>query len=486
MRRVLGVLAAVVAVLLVVVVANTLRFRSRQVAVAVAPAATLRPGVAERMAAALRFRTISHQDTAAFDAEPFRGLHRHLEESFPEAHRALRREVVGGFSLLFTWTGAAPQEPPILLLAHLDVVPAEGWAGRAWTHPPFAGTIADGYIWGRGALDDKAAVLGLLEAVDHLVADGFAPRRTVYLAFGHDEEIGGQEGATVIARQLAARGVRPEFVLDEGLAVADGVVAGVSAPVALVGIAEKGYLSLELVVESPGGHSSRPPPRTAVGILATAVDRLERHQAPAAIEGATRRLLEFAGPEMGFLNRMALANLWLFSPLVRRQLAATPETNALIRTTTAPTMLEGSVKDNVLPTRARAVVNFRIRPGDSVEGVVEHVRSTIDDERVAIAPLGMKPSEPSPEAAIDNGAFTTLQRTILEVFPGAVVAPSLVLGATDSRHYAGLTPNVYRFLPFRFVAEDYTRVHGIDERIAVADYERAVQFYMRLIRNAAR
>jgi carboxypeptidase PM20D1 len=485
MRRGLLVLLLGLVALAAVVLARALAFRSRQVAAEPVAPIGVDAGAAERLARALTFRTISYQDPGQTDAAEFRGLHRHLEASFPAVHRTLRREVVADLSLLFTWSGREPAARPLLFLGHLDVVPVETEA--AWSQPPFAGRIADGHVWGRGALDDKLGVMGLLEAVEALLRAGFQPRPTIHLAFGYDEEVGGRRGAMAIAALLAERGIRPELVLDEGLPVALDQVPGVRQPVATVGIAEKGYVSVELVVESEGGHSSMPPPETAVGILAKAIARLEANHPAPALAGATRQLLAFVGPHVELGRRLALANLWLFGPLVERQLARSPATDALIRTTTAPTMLEGSIKENVLPARARAVVNFRIRPGDSVAAVLDHVRRTVGDDRVRAASLPATLSEPSPESSVESAAFQTLARTIRQVFPDALVAPSLVAGATDARHYTALAPEaVYRFLPVRLRAEDRRRLHGANERVAIAGYEDAVRFYARLITNAAR
>jgi carboxypeptidase PM20D1 len=483
MRRVPGLVAAVFAVLVVVVAANTLRFRSRRPPVEPAPPLALAPETVQHLAAALRFRTVSHQDPAEDDRAVFTAFHRWLAETFPRAQATLAPETVAGASLLFTWKGRAADAAPVLLLAHQDVVPVDPATERAWTHPPFAGEIADGFVWGRGALDDKASLVALLEAVERLLADGFEPRRTVYLAFGHDEEVGGTHGATTLAARLAERGVVPLVVLDEGLAVTEGIVSDVALPVALVGVAEKGYVSIELVVQAEGGHSSTPPRETAVGILATALARLERSQMPARITGPVRRLFEAIGPEMSLPNRVGLANLWLFAPLVIRTLTASPETSALVRTTTAPTILEAGIKENVLPVRARAVVNFRVLPGDGTADVLAHVTAVVADPRVVATPLRTTLSEPSPESRVDSAGFAAIARTIREIFPAAVVAPSLVLGATDARHYASLGADVYRFLPLRVRAGDLRRIHGIDERVAVDDWANAVRFYARLIRN---
>lgn len=486
MKRGLAVGLLGVLLLAAGLVVRALSVPSRQIVVERVAPMPVDPGAVGRLARAVTFRTVSYQDPAETDPEQFRALHRHLESSFPGVHRTLRREMVSGLSLLFTWTGKDASAHPLLFLSHQDVVPVESEA--AWSHPPFAGDVADEYVWGRGTLDDKLGVLGLLEAIETLLRDGFQPRRTIYLAFGHDEEILGPRGAPALATLLAERGVKPELVLDEGLPVVVGQVPGVRVPVATVGIAEKGYVSVELTVEGEGGHSSMPPVETPIGILANALARVEAHRPRAALTAPVRALLATVARHMDLGRRLAMANLWLFGPLVEWQLTGAPTTDALVRTTTAPTMLEGGPKENVLPTRARAVVNFRIRPGDSVASVLDHVRATANDGRVQVAPLpGAVVSEPSPESSTDSPAFETLARTIREVFPDAIVAPSLVLGATDARYYATLAPGaVYRFLPVRLRADDRKRVHGIDERIAVAGYGDAIRFYARLIRNADR
>ncbi|HEV2147832.1 MAG TPA: M20 family peptidase [Longimicrobiaceae bacterium] len=480
----LGVLLG--AVLLVgVLVARAFGFTSRQVpAEPAAPFATDTAAAAERLAGALRIPTISFSDTLAADGPEWAQMHAYLERSFPRVHAALRRETVGRHALLFTWPGTDPSLPPVLLAGHMDVVPVEPGTEAAWTHGPFAGEVADGFVWGRGAIDDKSGVLGILEAVEGLMAEGFRPRRTVLLAFGADEEVGGREGAARIAALLRARGVRPEWVVDEGGAVFQGMMPGLEAPVALVGVAEKGFVSVELVARGGGGHSSMPPRQTAVGILARAVSRLEENPLPSGIRGATGLLFDYAGPEMPFGMRLLFANRWLFGPLVERQLAAKPATDATLRTTTAATVFQGGTKDNVLPSQARAVVNFRILPGDSIAGVLEHVRRTVDDPRVEVRAKGFA-SEPSPVSSTESAGWKVLQRSIRQTFPDAVVAPYLVVGATDARYYAGLSESVYRFLPVRLTAADLARMHGTDERVGVADYATAVRFYAQLLRNGA-
>lgn len=485
MKRILLLLGVVLVLLLAVVLARTAMVESKQVRTEpVADLAVDARAAAERLAGAIRFPTISHEGGARVDDAAFRGLHQYLEQSFPRVHSALKREVVAGFSLLYTWQGTDPQLPPILLMSHTDVVPVEPGTEKAWTHPPFSGRIVDGYVWGRGAMDDKAGVLGILEAVELLLGKGYRPERTVYLAFGHDEEVGGAKGAAALAAVLEKRGVRPDFILDEGGIIAEGIVPGVEAPVALISTAEKGYVSVELVAEAAGGHSSMPPRNTAIGKLAEAVRRLEENPLPARIDGATKRSFEYLAPEMPFGPRMFLANLWLFGPLAERKFGADPAADSRIRTTTAATVFQGGVKENVLPSRARAVVNFRILPGDTIEGVLRHVRETVGPD-VKVAVTGSFPTEPSPESAVHGPEFGLLQRTIAQVFPGMLVSPNLLSGGTDTKHYRKLSRNVYRFLPVRIGEGDLARIHGTNERIGVESYGEAVRFYAQLLRNGS-
>src|SRR3954447_13584405 len=381
LRRALALAAFVVLLVGTIVVIRTATFHSRQVpasptAIAAAAHEPVDARVmAEHLGQAVQFQTVSYQDPARFDAEAFRGLHRFLEATYPKLHATLKRELVGDFSLLYTWEGADRSLPPVLLLAHQDVVPVE--SPRAWRHAPFGGEIADGAVWGRGAVDCKGSLIGTLEAVESLVAGVFRPRRTVLLAFGHDEEVGGRRGARAIAALLERRGVRLEFVLDEGGAITSGIVRGVDRGVAAVGIAEKGYVTLELHATTDGGHSSMPPAHTAAGVLAAAIARLEDDPFPASVNDVTRQTLDYLGPEMSLSRRTALANLWLFGPIVRRQFLAAPATAAMLRTTTAVTMLRAGIKENVLPADAAAVVNFRIIPGESTESVTDRVRAVI-------------------------------------------------------------------------------------------------------------
>lgn len=440
---------------------------------------------AERLAGAIRVRTISAEDPAAFEAAVFRAMHAYLQVSFPRVHGHLLRETVGDHSLLYTWQGSDPRLHPILLAGHLDVVPVEDATESKWQHEPFSGRISDGFIWGRGAIDNKSTVIGTLEAVEMLLAEGVRPARTVYLAFGHDEEVGGTEGAREIAALLKSRGVTLDMVVDEGGVISDGVLPGVAAPVALVGVAEKGFVTLELSTRVGGLHSSMPPRESAIGILSAAITRLENDQMPARLEGATQQLFETIGPQFPPVQRAMFANLWLTKPLVLRNLEKSPGTNAMVRSTTAPTIFRAGTKDNVLPSSARAVINFRILPGDSIDTVTAHVRRVVADSRVEIAIGGRFTAEPSPVSSSETESFRTVSRAIRSVVPEALVAPYLVVVVTDARHYSELTDNVFRFLPLRLTARDLERIHGADERIAILDYYAAIRIYRQLLVDAA-
>ena len=481
MKRLACVLLALTVTLSGVIVLRTVRFTSRQITVP--PAGEMRVDTAallDRLANAIQFRTISSLDPARAANEEFERFHEFLSEAFPQVRTQLKREIIGGHSLLYSWPGRDRALKPVLLMAHMDVVPA---VDGGWRHAPFSGAIADGYVWGRGAMDDKSSLMAILEAVEHLLRDGFVPARTIYLAFGHDEEVGGHRGAAKIAQLLRARDVQLEFVLDEGLNVVDGIIPGITAPVALVGIAEKGYVSLRLAVETAGGHSSVPPARTAIGIISRALHRLETTRFRSRLSGPTRRMFEFLGPEMNWLNKLALANLWLFAPFIKKQMAQSPLTNAAIRTTLAPTLFHAGVADNVLPANASAVVNLRLLPGDTIAAVVAQVRRVISEPRIKITPLPLQ-MEASPVSEVATPGFELIQRTTHQIVPEALLAPALLVAATDSRHYAGLTKNIFRFLPITVGPEDTRRYHGTDERIAARDYERLVRFYAQLIRNA--
>lgn len=483
-RPVLWGIGSLVLVVGLVVGTRTFLLESRQ-GDAPAPAPiSVAEDASEHLAQALRFRTVTKRDPAALDTAAYRALYDYLETAFPAVHRTLDTTHVNGLSRLYTWTGADTTAAPIVLMAHVDVVPVEPGTRSEWTHPPFSGTVSDGHVWGRGALDDKASAVGLLEALSTLIRTDGQPSRTVHVALGHDEEVGGPRGARAIAERITEDGTSPAIVVDEGGAITKGALPGLDRPLAVVGIAEKGYLSIELRAEAPGGHSSAPPDSTSIEILNAALGRLLDNPLPSRLDGVTGQMLDYVAPEMDVMFRMVLANRWLTGPAIRYALNRKPTTKAAIRTVQVPTRLDAGVKDNVIPSSATATINYRILPSQSVEEVLAHVRSSIGNLPVTIE-TGQT-SEPTPVSDVEGTPFRVLQRTIRQVTSDSVVvAPYLVPGATDSRYYADATEHVYRFLPYTLSTEDRGRIHGTDERILIEDYRTVVRFYVQLLRNAS-
>lgn len=484
-RRIILLLSGILLLLILIIAGNTWRHASRQIPVTPAPVLSLdENALSGRLAGALRIKTISAGDGQTAQEE-FRQMHQLMATSFPLIHRQLQREVIGGHSLLYRWEGSDPLAQPVLLMAHQDVVPIAPGTEARWEQPPFAGVVKDGMIWGRGAWDDKGNLFAIMEAVERLLADGYKPRRTIYLAFGHDEEVGGLQGAKVIAQLLESRHLQFAFILDEGMLVTEGILKGLKPAAALIGVAEKGYASVHLSMDATPGHSSMPPQKTAIGMMSTALSQLEQKQLPANIRGVALDMFETIAPEMDGVNRVLLSNLWLFGPLVQSQLEKASSTNAILRTTTALTTIHAGNKDNVLPGHIDATVNFRTLPGDTQASMIEHIRKTVGNDALHITALPGN-SEPSQVAASDSAAYQTLNRTVREVFADTIVAPGLMLGATDSRHFEKLSQHIFKFSPVRATSDDLPRFHGTNERISVKNYVEMIRFYHQLLINSSK
>ncbi|MDX5332354.1 MAG: M20 family peptidase [Caulobacteraceae bacterium] len=435
---------------------------------------------AGRLSEAITFRTVSHQDAADNDLDQWSRFHAWLQATYPQAHRVMRREIVAGHTLVYSWAGTDPRLDPIVLMAHQDVVPAD--AAEGWTHPPFEGVIAEGAVWGRGAVDDKGSLVGLFEAVETLAAAGFKPRRTVILISGHDEEVGGT-GAQAANALMKSRNLSAQFVLDEGLlVVADNPLTG--GPAALIGVAEKGYGTLIVTARAEGGHSSSPPPETSVGVLARAVTAISEDPFPMRLQGPGADMLAVLGADAGLPLRVALANTWATEPLIVRQMAATPAGAALLHTTIAPTMLEGADKENILPREARAWINYRIAPGDTSDEVMAKARAAVGDLPVELA-WSRPPQEASKVSSTDSESWKTIAALAADV-TGAPVAPGLVVAGTDSRFMAEVAQDTYRFQPITLSLAETAMIHGVDERMTLTNLERMIAFYARLIATAAR
>ncbi|MBX9929627.1 MAG: M20 family peptidase [Gemmatimonadaceae bacterium] len=479
-RALLAVLALIVAVV------GTALFRASSLKPAPAltagtiaiPALPSADSSAAHLSAAVRFQTVTISETAPPPAAALDSMRGWMERTYPLAHKAMSREQIDGYSLLYKLTGKDAALAPIVLMGHMDVVPVEAGTETNWKHPPFSGAVADGEVWGRGSLDDKVNVVGLMEAIEAMLAGGFQPDRTIYIAFGHNEEVLGS-GAKAIADTLRARGVRPALVLDEGGAIlSEGL--GLKRPAALVGVGEKGFMSVQLEVKSAGGHSSSPPPQTATGILARAVANVQERPLPRRLTPPVRSMIAAMAPEMGGAAKVVLGNLWLTKPLVLAQFGKKPETDAMLRTTTAPTMLQGSAKENALAARATAVINYRLLPGDSREDILAHVRRAVDDPRVNVSAYSTG-AEPSTLSRPEGPAWAALSRAVGAVDTNTVMIPWLTTGGTDARYYSGMSDAVYRFSALVTSPAAMTLAHGMNERVSVAGFAGVVRFYARII-----
>lgn len=480
-------LLALVLVVAAIVVVRTVTFKPKtgadltQVKLA-APIAIDNAKAAQHLAESIRFQTISHQDKAEDQGAEWEKLHAWLQTTYPAAHTAMTRELVAERTLLYTWAGSDPKLAPIVLMAHQDVVPVTPGTEDDWKYPPFDGVIAEGAVWGRGAIDDKGSLITLFEGLEVMAQQGFKPRRTIIVVSGHDEEAGGS-GAQAVAALFKSRGIKAQFVLDEGMAIiSDNPITG--GQVALVGIAEKGYATLVVTAEAVGGHSSAPPADSGgVLTLARAVTRIAESQFPMQLSGPGGMMMETLAPHGSFVTRMAMANRWLFEPLIIRQAAATPSGAALLHTTIAPTMLNGSPKENVLPQDATAWINYRIAPGDTSEDVLARAKNAVGDLAVTFG-WSRAPNEPSPVSSTTSDSWKMIAALAADTAK-APVAPSLVTAGTDSRYLVGVATDVYRFQPMVFSMETISMIHGTNEHMTLENLDRAVQFYARLVATAA-
>jgi carboxypeptidase PM20D1 len=430
--------------------------------------------IARSLSAAVQIPTVSFDENT--EKAPFLEMHRLLEKLYPLVHSRLQKEVINQFSLLFTWKGAQPDLAAVAFLAHMDVVPA---AANDWTHKPFSGDIADGYIWGRGVIDMKCQLISLLEAVEALLAAGYQPRRTIFIALGHDEEIGGRNGARMIAQTLKERGVALKALLDEGGGVAGGVAPGIKGLIANIAFAEKSFANIKLEAAARAGHASMPGRSGAIGILSRAILRLEGHPMPTRLE-FVRPTIQALAPQLPFPFRLVFGNLWLFGWLVQLALAMEPVTNAMLRNTIAPTILAGGFKSNVLPGKASVVLNCRLLPGVEVEELLGHIRKIVNDKRVTITCDSTNAPSRRP-VTIDTPYYADIAANIGKIFPGVPVCPILMVGASDAQHYQAICELVYRFQPITFQTQAEDRTHGVDERITLAQLPIMVDFNARML-----
>lgn len=439
---------------------------------------------AERLGEAIRFQTVSFQDRSQINLDEFRRFHKFLRAAYPLVFTKLEVETVNDYSLLIRWPGSDPGLAPILFTAHMDVVPIEQGTEDDWEHPPFAGVVADGRIYGRGSLDDKQGVMSILEAAESLLAEGFVPPRTLVFAFGHDEEISGKEGAGKLAERMRELGWHFAWMVDEGgMLISDNPLLP-DRLLAIVNVTEKSYLTLTLVATGEGGHSSRPPKISTIGRLSAALERIEKNPFPARLVGPVKAMLQTMGPYLDQPNRFIFSNLWLTGGVVADRMSADPMTNSFVRTTTALTMFNAGVKENVVPQRAEAKVNFRLLPGDTPETVVSRITALVDDPEIEIT---SDEWEQVPGVSdYTGGGYAVIAEAVNAVYPEAVVVPSLLVAITDTRHYIDVSDNQYRFQGIMVASSQAASVHGTNEYLDVQSYASAIEVARQMMKLGAR
>ena len=473
MRKIILLISVVMISLASLSVFNAVMLSSKQLASERLERLNLSDEVFQNLSKAIQYPTISFGEEVPVDSITFIGFHKFLEATFPLTHATLSLEKINTYSLLYTWEGSEASKKPIIFMSHQDVVPVDEPTLKDWEADPFEGKISKTDIIGRGSMDDKASLIALLEAVELLLEESFKPSQTIYLAFGHDEEVGGSKGAAEIVKYLKSKDVQAVMTLDEGGFLAENMVPGIDKPIAMVNLAEKGFASFNLIVKTQGGHSSQPPKENTIGMLAQAIVNLENNQLPYKLVKPIDYQFEYIGAELPFLKKLAFANPWLFEKRILESLNA--------HTTTAPTIIQGGVKNNVIPTVASATINFRILPGETIASVKQHIEKNISN-KIEVVPVGFL-TNPSPVSRIDSEVYTILEKTIRSMFPNSIVVPGLVGGGTDARYFYEISDDVYRFYPIRVQPESMTRLHGIDEKISKDNYKEIIEFSYHLIKK---
>lgn len=432
----------------------------------------------ERFSQAIQFQVVGDDEGANQEANlvELRRFHAWMASSYPKVFSKSTVEVINGGSLLITIAGREHVNAS-MFLAHLDVVPVAD--ASKWKFPPYKGVIQGDTLWGRGTLDDKNVVIALLEAMEMYLKLGLTPQRDIVLAFGHDEETGGTEGAAQIAQYLKKNRRSIGFIADEGYGVMEGIVPGLNKPAAIVGLAEKGFATLDLEVNIPGGHSAWPKPDNASAVMVEALHKIDNFQFDARLDGPIRGLFEQAAPHMNFGYKMLFSNLWLTSPLVKMVLLGKEKTAATIRTTHVTTLIHGGVKENVVPPVLKATINLRVLPGDDIQVLRKEIISVIDDDRVKVT---LRPDfHAATPVSPDKGlGYDQIKQSVLVVFGDVAMVPGMVITGTDCKNYIGVTDRIYRFVPFRFNNGNLSGIHGLNEHIERKDFYRAIDFYVDL------
>ena len=467
-----------IAVLVLVIIARTLMFTPKAQPESDSEKVSFDKAAAQNALSELvKCRTVSYYDKSLEDDAEFEKLIALLPALYPNVTEKCSLLKLPDRALLFRWQGREEGEPAVLM-AHYDVVPVNE---KDWDKPAFEAVVEDGVMWGRGTLDTKVTFNGILSAANALIAEGFTPEKDIYFAFSGGEEVNGN-GAVNIVNYFKEQGITPSFVLDEGGAVVENVFPGVSAPCAMMGLAEKGMMNLEFSIKSGGGHASAPAPHTPVGRLSMACTKLESKPFKAHLTKPVLEMFDTLGRHSSFLYRMIFANLWCFKgvlDLICKKSGG--ELNALVRTTVAFTQMQGSDAPNVIPPEAKMVANLRLNPMDTIDSALSYIKKTIKDDDIKLSVTDRM--NPSPLSRTDCEGWHKVSKAVISTWPGCIASPYLMVQCSDSRHYGPISDRVYRFSAMDLTKEERGTIHGNNERIRLELIERSVEFFIRVMKQ---
>lgn len=484
LKKILPFVIFIILVFTAVIIYNTISLKTKQILVEEVEERGIRALAIQHLAEAVRIKTIAATKHAEFDSASFNQFLLLLESCYPNVEESLEKSIFNRYSHLYKWQGRNEQLKPILLLAHIDVFPALHDRIDQWTAPPFAGEIISGSLWGRGTLSGKVNAIGILEAIEMLLMEGFTPERTIYLTIGHDKTIGGIQGAKAIAENMQTTGIEPALVIDEGFSISRGLIPGILTDVAQIGIAETGFVSLELTIDHEKGSSTDLQQLLETVAIERVIDRLKENPIPPEITKPVKQFIDFAGPEMRFRTKMLYANDYLFRSAILNLLRQSEAMYGKVQTGMIPSLLDMGIIENANSANDFSTVNYRILPGSSVDDIKEKVANTIHDERISVS---VKPIYANPIliSAIDSREYRYINQSIREIFPYVICLPDLCTSATDSRHFSEICNKIYRFSPVRLNPENNQSIYGVNEHIPIEEFNEVVRFYIRLIENSS-